>query len=228
MNKFEKFMVVPYKPRHEEESNPNKIDKILNNYSLNKSDKAKLIDQLIVENSQTPSTEETNQNNSKPFFNFDNPPQKNKKQKKVIENNNDLDQVNKKINEIKKTKNNAQLFLAPSASTRNNTKNINDDINISLDTINSINKSISNTTTRNKSKLLEKIDKSRKLKKKNIEQAPKKKKTTRKIITEQKNSELVNEDSLSPIKKSSEFDQLEESARYTSVLEDPSKNWEFY
>ena len=52
MNKFEKFMVVPYIQKEEELTAETKISQILNNNNLNTSDKTKLIDQLLKQNSK--------------------------------------------------------------------------------------------------------------------------------------------------------------------------------
>jgi hypothetical protein len=143
MSKFEKFMVVPYKLKQEEPQSKNsKISEILNNYSLNNSDKTKLIDQLLIQNNNQDKDIEV-PNIQKENLNIDfNSILKTKKRKDKDPYYRDIDSINRKLNKINGTKNNAQLFLNPAASTRNQTKKIKDKINISINQIKKLNKSI--------------------------------------------------------------------------------------
>ena len=134
MNKFEKFMVVPYKPKQEEKSSNNKISDILSNQNLNKSDKSKLIDQLLFQNDLSGKLELPNNEKSVPVFHF-NSIAKIKKPKQKNEFYTDIDLINKRLNKVKGTKNNAQLLLNPAASTRTQTKKIKNKINVSLNQI---------------------------------------------------------------------------------------------
>ena len=70
MSKFEKFMVVPYKPKQEEWSSNNKISDILSNQNLNKSDKSKLIDQILIQNDLSKKIEIPEKENPVPVFDF--------------------------------------------------------------------------------------------------------------------------------------------------------------
>jgi hypothetical protein len=139
MNKFEKFMVVPYKPKQEEISSNNKISEILSNQNLNKSDKSKLIDQLLI-HSELPNKIESHDNEKQiPFFDF-NSIANVKKSKQKNEYYTDIDLINKRLNKVKGTKNNAQLLLNPASSTRTQTKNIKNKINISLNQMKALKK----------------------------------------------------------------------------------------
>jgi hypothetical protein len=139
MNKFEKFMVVPYKPKQEEKSSNNKISEILSNQNLNKSDKSKLIDQLLIQNDLTSKIELPEQENQVPVFDF-NSIATVKKPKRKNEYYTDIDLINKRLNKVKGTKNNAQLLLNPAASTRTQTKKIKNRINVSLNQIKALKK----------------------------------------------------------------------------------------
>jgi hypothetical protein len=103
MNKFEKFMVVPYKPKQEEKSSNNKISEILSNQNLNKSDKSKLIDQLLIQNDMAPKNEIPEQENQVPVFDF-NSIASVKKPKQKNEYYTDIDLINKRVKQGKRNK----------------------------------------------------------------------------------------------------------------------------
>ena len=110
MNKFEKFMVVPYQKKEEEIPKENKILQIMNNNKLNKSDKSKLIDQLLIADSkeinQDPIQELIKQPKiNAPKFDF----QKQTKTKKKQEFYKDIDLINEMLNKNKGLTNNGEL-----------------------------------------------------------------------------------------------------------------------
>ena len=143
MNKFEKFMVVPYQKKEEEIPKENKILQILNNNKLNKSDKSKLIDQLLIADSkeinQDPIQELIKQPKiNAPKFDF----QKQAKTKKKQEFYKDIDLINEMLNKNKGLTNNGELFLNPATSTRSQKNKNKDKLNISLNQIKQIEKAL--------------------------------------------------------------------------------------
>ena len=143
MNKFEKFMVVPYQKKEEEIPKENKILQILNNNKLNKSDKSKLIDQLLIADSkeinQDPIQELIKQPKiNAPKFDF----QKQTKTKKKQEFYKDIDLINEMLNKNKGLTNNGELFLNPATSTRSQKNKNKDKLNISLNQIKQIEKAL--------------------------------------------------------------------------------------
>ena len=143
MNKFEKFMVVPYQKKEEEIPKENKILQIMTNNKLNKSDKSKLIDQLLIADSKEINQEPIQELNQQPEINapkFDF--QKQTKTKKKQEFYKDIDLINDKLNKNKGLTNNAELFLNPATSTRSQKKINKDKLNISLNQIKQIEKSL--------------------------------------------------------------------------------------
>ena len=143
MNKFEKFMVVPYQKKEEEIPKENKILQIMTNNKLNKSDKSKLIDQLLIADSKEINQEPIQELNQQteinaPKFEF----QKQTKTKKKQEFYKDIDLINDKLNKNKGLTNNAELLLNPATSTRSQKKINKDKLNISLNQIKQIEKSL--------------------------------------------------------------------------------------
>jgi len=142
MNKFEKFMVVPYKQKEEELTAETKISQILNNNNLNTSDKTKLIDQLLIQNSNNNETIKVEPEPQSKVLDQVQKEEKTKTKQKKLDYYYDIDEVNERLNKLKGTKNNAQLFLNPAASTRKNTKKIKDKIDVSINQIIKLNKSL--------------------------------------------------------------------------------------
>jgi hypothetical protein len=172
MKQANKFMVVPYEEqkliKSVEQTPDSKITDIVNNKNLDKNDKVKLINQLLVKKQKNwPTSDEFPDNvddeNFDQTFNdgFENNDQvsfeksfnnnavnsKNskstikKKQKKTTltkafkNKTQNLSRLNSYINDLNQTLNNAQLFLPPTASTRNQIKQIKNPISFSNEAI---------------------------------------------------------------------------------------------
>jgi len=168
MKQANKFMVVPYEEKKitkiENKTPDSKISEIVNNINLDKNDKVKLINQLLVrKNINWPTSDELSnnlvdqtfdqsfndgfQNDDQVSFekSFDNNTVTSKNSKSSIKKNpkkttiskalkkrkQNISQLNSFINDLNQTKNNAQLYLPPTASTRNETKKIKNPINFS-------------------------------------------------------------------------------------------------
>jgi hypothetical protein len=166
MKQANKFMVVPYEEqkliKSVEQTPDSKITDIVNNKNLDKNDKVKLINQLLVKKQKNwPTSDEfpdnvDDQNFDQTFndsfenngqvsfeksFNNNEVNSKNskstikKKQKKTTLTRLYLSRLNSYINDLNQTLNNAQLFLPPTASTRNQIKQIKNPINFSNEAI---------------------------------------------------------------------------------------------
>jgi len=146
MKHAKKFMVVPYEEK--KIVNDTKISDILNNPQIDQEKKVKLINQILVSSQKKnviPTNNDVNETIDDSFqnsFNLnENVNQTNENFDKTINNEtrktpskklNTLEQVNKKLDQLNASINNGYLNLAPAFSTRQNTKDFDDKIDLSL------------------------------------------------------------------------------------------------
>jgi len=146
MKHAKKFMVVPYEEK--KIVNDTKISDILNNPQIDQEKKVKLINQILVSSQKKnviPTNNDVNETIDNSFQNSfnhnENLNQTNENFDQTINNEtrktpskklNTLEQVNKKLDQLNASINNGYLNLAPAFSTRQNTKDFDDKIDLSL------------------------------------------------------------------------------------------------